>query len=115
MIENALITNVSLNFKDHGVLTLNIVLEGSGWGCCFGGYVLGIGYLGAKEFKGEEKGIECIMRIMDVIGVDDLMLAKGKYIRVELSGWGGSIIKIGNIIHDKWFSYSDVYKEEISE
>lgn len=111
MIENAKITNVSLNFKDHGVLTLDIIIEGCGWGCCFGGRVFGSGYLGAKEFKGSEKGIECIMRIMDVIGVEDLFEAKGKYIRVQITSWGGTIEKIGNIISDKWFSYSDVYGE----
>lgn len=30
-IQNAEITNVSLNMRDHGVLTLDLSLEGGGW------------------------------------------------------------------------------------
>lgn len=48
-----------------------------------GGYCLGHGYLGAKKFNGSPKGIEEIMRIMDVVGVDEFSKLAGKYIRVE--------------------------------
>lgn len=70
---NAEITCVSLNFRDHGVLTLDLSLSGGGWGCVYGGYVLGKGYLGAREFKGSASGLEAIMRIMDIVGVEDLI------------------------------------------
>lgn len=50
-LQNAEITNVSLNFRDHGVLSLDLTLNGGGWGVVYGGYVLGHGYLGAKEFN----------------------------------------------------------------
>lgn len=53
-LRNAEITNVSLNFKDHGVLTLDLTLSGGGWGVVFGGYVLGHGYLGSENFKGSK-------------------------------------------------------------
>lgn len=78
-LRNAEITNVSLNFKDHGVLTLDLTLSGGGWGVVFGGYVLGHGYLGSENFKGSKAGLEAIMRIMDVVGVDDLIEMKGKH------------------------------------
>ena len=64
---NAEITCVSLNFRDHGVLTLDLSLSGGGWGCVYGGYVLGNGYLGSREFKGSASGLEAIMRIMDIV------------------------------------------------
>lgn len=111
-IKNAKITKVDLSMADHGVLTLALVVEGRGWGCCIGGYVLGRGYLDAKEFKGYAKGIEEIMQIMNVVGVDHFNDMKGKYIRIEDEGWGCPIHKIGNIIEDKWFDYHEFYKEE---
>lgn len=50
-LQNAEITNVSLNFRDHGVLSLDLTLNGGGWGVVYGGYALGHGYLGAKHLN----------------------------------------------------------------
>lgn len=113
-IENAKIISVDLSMADHGCLTLSMCLEGAGWGVIFGGRVLGKGYVGAKDFKGSPKGIEEIMRIMDVVGSDTFNGMKGKYIRVEVNG-ADFISKIGNIIEDKWFDYREFYKEENSK
>ncbi len=111
-IQNAKITKVDLSMADHGCFTLELWIEGKGWGCCVGGYILGHGYVGAKEFNGSPKGIEEIMRIMDVVGVDRFSEMANKYIRVEIEGWGDSIHKIGNIVEDKWFDYHEFYKKE---
>ena len=113
-IENAKITSVSLNMENHGCLTLDIVLEGSGWGCCYGGYCLGKGYLDADEdfFRGSANGMEAIMRIMDVIGVSDLMSAKGKYVRVATMGVGSTVKIIGNIVREKWFDYDSFFYDK---
>lgn len=111
-IKNAKITKVDLSMADHGVLTLEMVLEGSGWGCVFGGYVLGHGYLDSKDFSGSPKGIEEIMRIMDVVGVERFNEMEGKYVRVETGEWGSSIKKIGNIIKNKWFDYNEFYPQQ---
>lgn len=110
-VENAEIHDVSLSFKEHGVLTLNIYLKGEGWGCCFGGYVLGKGYLGANEFKGNAAGIEALMQIMNVVGVEDLFEMNGRCIRIVTTGGGGQIKAIGNLITDKWFSYEKFFEE----
>lgn len=114
-IENAKIIRADLSMEDHGVLTCDLVLEGYGWGCNFGGYVLGQGWLGAdpKDFKGYESGTEAIMRIMNVVGVSRFSELEGKYIRAKLgSGWGNGISAIGNIIEDKWFSYKEFLTEK---
>lgn len=111
-IENAEITSVSLNFKNHGVLVLDLLLKFKGSGCTYGGYVLGKGYLGAETFTGSSAGLEAIMRIMDVVGVEDLSDLKGKFVRTVTTGWGGQVKAIGNIISDKWFSYEDFFKED---
>lgn len=111
-VMNGKITDVSLNFRDHGVLTLDLGIDGNGWAVVVGGFVLGKGYIGAKEFTGSAKGLEAIMRVMDTIGVDDLMDAKGKYVRVVSKGWGSTVKTIGNIIEDKWFDYGDFFAKE---
>nr|DAL74091.1 MAG TPA: hypothetical protein [Caudoviricetes sp.] len=111
-LRNAEITNVSLNFKDHGVLTLDLTLSGGGWGVVFGGYVLGHGYLGSENFEGSKAGLEAIMRIMDVVGVDDLIEMKGKHVRVATKGLGHSVKIIGNFIKDEWFDYESFFKDE---
>lgn len=110
-ISNAEIKDVDLSMADHGVLTLEMTLEGNGWGVVYGGYVLGHGYLGAKEFDGSAKGLESIMRIMDVVGVERFNDMQGKCIRVATKGWGSSVKIIGNLIKDKWFDIDEFFKE----
>lgn len=111
---NAQVENVSLNMRDHGCLTLSITLKGAGWGVVYGGYCLGKGYLGADDnfFSGSAKGMESIIRIMDVVGVEALEDMKGKYVRIANKGWGSSVKIIGNVISDKWFDYESFFKDE---
>lgn len=97
--------------EDHGVLSYELTLEGKGWGVCFGGIVIGKGYLGAKEFSGSAKGTEAIMRIMDTVGVARWTDLTGKYVRVVNEGRGSTIHKIGHVIEDKWFDQKEFFKE----
>lgn len=98
-IQNAKITNVSLN------------MEGGGWGVVYGGYCLGKGYLGAEEFEGSARGMEAIMRIMNTVGVSDLLKMKDKYVRVATKGLGTTVKIIGNIVNDIWFDYEAFFNE----
>lgn len=113
-IENALITYVDLSMADHGCLTLAMKLEGCGWGVVYGGYYLGKGYLGADDdfFDGSAAGLESIMRIMDVIGVERFQDLKGKYVRVATKDWGGPVKIIGNILNDKWFDAETFFADK---
>lgn len=111
-IINAKITDVSLNMKDHGVLVFYLTLDGYGWGCNYGGYILGKGYLGSKEFEGNAKGLEALMRIMDVVGVQSWEEIKGKYVRVINPDWGNVITTIGNIVENKWFNAEEFFENE---
>lgn len=110
-IENAEITSVDLSMADHGVLCLELGLKGNGWCCTYGGYVIGKGYLGAKEFEGYASGIESIMRIMDVVGVSKFNHMKNQYIKVATKGWGTTIKIIGNIIKDNWFDIESFFED----
>lgn len=112
-IENAQITNVSLNMENHGCLCLGLTIEWDGCGCVFSGYCLGKGYVDANDgfFSGSEKGLEAIMRIMDTVGRSELSKLKGQYIRVAHKGWGSSVKIIGNIVKDKWFDYEKHFEK----
>ena len=119
-ILNAQITNVSLTMEGHGCLTFWLTLEGDGWGCGFGGYCIGHGYLGASEFVAENgDGLEAMMRIMDVVGVSKWEDLKGKYLRVRLqlseNSWGGNVTTIGNLVKDKWFDIADFFATKKGE
>ena len=110
-IENAKITSVDLSMADHGCLTLSMGLDGGGWGCIYGGYSLGNGYVGADTFKGSAMGMEYIMRIMDTMDSETLNDLVGRYVRVATKGWGSEIKIIGNILKDKWFDPVSFFKE----
>ena len=111
-IENALIEYASISMADHRVLTFNIGLKFTSSFCCFGGYVIGHGYLGAEHFDATDKGLTAMMKIMDVVGVEKWEDLEGKYCRVKSDGWGSSIKIIGNIMDDKWFNIEEHFKGE---
>ena len=111
-ILNAQITNISLGYEDHGILTFGLTLDiADGTGCVFGGYAL-------DEYDKETEkrycpaySMELITRIMKVVGVSRWEDLKGKYIRVVSNGWGGSIKKIGNLMKNEWFDIDAFFKE----
>ena len=108
---NAKIYEVTLTMADHGCLTFYIFIEGKSFGCGIGGYWIGHGYLGSDHFDGLGKGLEVMMKIMNVVGVEKWEDLKGKYVRFVDPGLGGSVTKIGNIIENKWVDI----KEEFSK
>ena len=112
-ILNAKITDADLSMADQGVLIMRLALVGNGWSADYGGYVLGVGSLGASEFTGMPKGIEQIMRVMDTVGVAHFKELAGSYVRIAISRSGNGPVRIiGNIITDKWFDIADFFTEE---
>lgn len=110
-ILNAKITGTKLTMEDHGCLSFWIFLEGAGWGVGYGGYCIGHGYQGADEFiAANGDGLEAMMRIMDVVGVDTWEDLNGKYVRVKTDGKKVGII--GNIMKDKWFNIKEFFEEK---
>lgn len=115
-IKNAKITSTQITMSDHGILTFWLNLDGAGWGVGYGGYCIGKGYLGAKEFSVERgDGLEAMMRIMDVVGVDTWEKLKDKLVRVKTEGWGQPVKVIGNIIEEKWFDIDEFFKKKQKE
>ena len=115
-IKNAKITDVSITMRDHGCLTFYLSLESEGFGCNYGGYCIGHGYLCADKFVAENGlGLEAMMHIMDVVGVDRWEDLEGKYCRIKDADWGSPITCIGNIIKDQWFDIDDFFKHRSDE
>lgn len=116
-IQNAKIKSTELTMGDHGCLTFRIFVEGSGWVCGVGGYCIGHGYEGCNpnEFDATGKGLVAMMRIMDVVGVEQWEDLPGKYIRCEVESLGAGIHRIGNIIKDKWFNLKEFFNDSDSE
>jgi hypothetical protein len=115
IIKNAKIIDASITMKDHDCLTFYISLEGEGFGCCFGGYCIGHGYLGAEpsDICSENGfGLEAMMHIMNVVGVDRWEDLVGKYCRIKDADWGSSVNCIGNIMKDQWFNIEDFFKKK---
>lgn len=116
-IRTARIVDTRLTMADHGCLTFYITLEGAGWYASYGGYAIAHGHLGATEFKAENgDGLEAMMRIMDVVGVDRWEDLVGKYVRADAT-WrnGASVDKIGNIIEDKWYNIRKFFATKAAE
>ena len=112
VVENVKITNTSITMEDYGVLTFNITVEGDGFIVNLGGYSIGSGYLGAKEFSAKNGGgLVAMMKIMNVIGVEKWEDLKGKYCRIRSGRWGSKVYIIGNIIENKWFNMKEFFEE----
>ena len=113
-IINCRIKNASLSMKDHGSFTFLLMLDGDGVGIGYGGYCIGKGYLEAPDnyFRGSAEGIESIMRIMDVVGVEEFSELENKYVRIATKGLSSPVKIIGNIIKNKWFDIESFYQEK---
>lgn len=107
-VENVKITEVSLGLDAHGP-TFKIRVEGYGFMCDVGGYRLD-----------NDKGIQCIVNIINTVGVGCWEQLSGQYIRVAISP-DGIIHTIGNIMDDTlWFDMKEFFSnpvqvEEVSE
>ena len=107
-IKNAKIVSTKLG-EEHGCLTANIVLEGHSWGCVFGGYCLDHWCADVGEYSSTD-GYGAIIELMKALEVESWEQLKGLYVRVETEGWGGRVIKIGNLLKDKWFSFKEYFE-----
>lgn len=116
-IKNAKITDVKLFIEDHDILTFDIFLDLGGACYALGGYALDQAFRINEsddswkyERKSSPAGLDCMRRIMEVVGVKSWDELKGKYIRYEDNGWGSRVTKIGNIMKDEWIDVDDFMK-----
>ena len=106
-IKNAVIEKVFLGYEGHGVLTFNLILNYGGVIQCFGGYSLWC----EKETKQAVFGVDCIVNVLRVVGVNDWDSLVGKSVRVKTDGMIGMIQSIGNYLKDDWFTPKELAKK----
>ena len=106
-ILNGKITSTKLG-EERGCLTADLFLEGEGCGCAFGGYCLDHWFLETGE-RCSSDGYGAIIELMKTLEVESWEELNGKYVRVEIDGCCGKILRIGHLIKDKWFSFKDYF------
>ena len=104
--KNAIIRKTNISSADYGMLIGSLTLEyGGGSIQDFGAYTLyNPHYPDDKNFGGF-----FIWRCMQIAGVDDWCIMKGRPLRVRI-GNNGLIEAIGNFIEDKWFCPTEEYE-----
>ena len=110
-IVNAKITDTKLGYEDHCIFTCMLALEGSAWGCGFGGYALDEYNKSEKRRIATQQGFQAIIELMEALEVRNWEDLKGQYVRVVSQGLGGKITKIGHLIKDKWFSFEEFFEK----
>lgn len=106
-IVNAKITDTMLGME-HGCLTAFLTLESDKLTVCSGGYVLDHWDRKPGEYSSLD-GYGAIIELMKTVGVEQWEDLKGQYVRVMSDG--GQVLKIGNLIQDKWFSWKEYFAE----
>ena len=109
--ENGRITETMLGIEDHGIMTFHIFIEFEKGECGYGGYALDSYDQKTGRRVGSAAGMQAIMEILDCVGVEKWEDLTGAFIRCEHTGWGGKILRIGNLIKDKWFSLEEFFKK----
>ena len=112
-IVNAQITDITLGYEEHGILTFGLTLDiANARECVFGmGYALDNYDEQTKKRYCHAHSMELIAQIIKVVGVSNWESLKGKYIRVVINDNGKSIKEIGNIMKDDWFNIDDFLHE----
>lgn len=99
--ENCQIVGTHLGFEWHNILTLDLTLEGDGWGVGFGGY----------RMDGP-RGMDCLKELLETLEVGKYEDLKGMYVRMISEGVGGRCLAIGHLLKDRWFSFEQFFNHD---
>ena len=110
-IKNAKISSTMLGWEDHGIFTFSIGMDYGGSGQGFGQFTLDEPIKKNGEFMGRvgtAAGMDAIMKVLKVVGVEKWEALKGQVVRVD--GDFSQIYRIGNVLEDKWFDIEEHFK-----
>ncbi len=79
----------------------------------FGDYALDSYDEKSKTRIGTAHGMEFIIQILNIVGVDEWNELVGKYVRVKADRC--KVYEIGNIIRDEWFNPEEFFKKELKQ
>lgn len=112
-IKNGQITDTALVIHDR-VFICELLISGPDEAVTFRG--MPIGYIKYNnEYEGYADGAECMMQLMNTVGVDRWENLKGTFVRYETVSDGhlSHINTIGHIVQDKWFNVSYFASQQI--
>jgi hypothetical protein len=108
-IRNARIEYTHLGWEDHGIFTICLGLD-------YGGSEQGFGHLMASTYDktadrqvGTVYGMELIMRICNVIGVQTWEELQGKHCRADADY--NKIHRLGNFLKDVWLDPAELFTQ----
>ena len=108
---NAQIKSTKLGFIANGICSFDLILDiQGGGGVCIGGWALDRPDEKKRKRIGTAYGMDVIMQILQVVGVDTWEELKGKYIRIKDCHLDDRVSSIGNLMKEEWI-YFDTFKE----
>lgn len=104
---NAQIKSTKLGFISNGIFDFTLVLDiQGGGGVAIGGWAMDQ-YDKEKDRRvGTAYGMNMIMRILEVVGVNTWEELKGKYIRIKNAKLGDRVYSIGNLMKEEWIDFN---------
>lgn len=100
------IKSTRLGYEDHGILTADIVVEWPGGGVSVGGYCLDQNDKDSGDWsrKGTAYGLDHIIRILEVVGVQKWESLVGQKVIVLFNGtssWGAQSVGLAHATDEK--------------
>lgn len=108
--QNAKIKSTFLGMEDHGIWTFSLNLDYGSAGQSAEGFCLDEPRHKNEKFIGRfgtSKGMQAIMEICKVVGVDSWEELPNKYIRVKANY--EKVYAIGNMLEDKWMDFEKFF------
>jgi hypothetical protein len=104
IIKNAKITKTQLGINDRGVFTLSLCLDGDYWGVWWGSQFCLDGKPASPGGKREQTALPATLMValFEALGVETWEEIPGTFVRVEYTGLGGTMTRIGHITKDRW-------------
>lgn len=106
VIENGTLDRAGID-EVNGVAVIDATVKFPNGGCSLGGLCVGQFNPHYKTINGGRFGLEALLWLMAVAGVDHSHELGGQYVRVAFNKEGQAKY-IGHIVNDIWFSFEDL-------
>lgn len=108
-ILNGKIRKTMLGTKDFGFFTFLLDITFDGTGCGYGTYALDEYDKDKKKRVPTDVGLGAIIKLLETLELNSWEELENTFVRCEIEN--NSIVRIGHLIKDKWFSFPEYYEE----
>lgn len=113
---NAQIKKTKLGFIANGICSFDLILDiQGGGGVVVGGWALDTPDEKKQKRIGSAYGMNVIMRILKVVGVDTWEELEGKYVRIKDIHLNDRVSSIGNLMREEWVNFDTLDKDIVKE